>query len=101
MIGRLDRHDALADVRMLFAQVFGSSALADPGPMIRISPASLMAFITCAKNSLSNPACPLPMALALWWRCRVGWCGCRSTSSCPDRPRWKTLAWEWSIQTIA
>jgi len=55
VVGGFDGNDAIADFRVLFAEIFGEFRLGLAGPMIRISPASLTAFITCARNSLSNP----------------------------------------------
>ncbi len=55
VVGSFDSNDAIADFRVLFAEIFGEFRLALAGPMIRISPASLTVFITCAKNSLSDP----------------------------------------------
>jgi hypothetical protein len=46
MVGSFHGNDAIADFGVLFAEIFGKLCLR--AGMIRISPASLTAFITCA-----------------------------------------------------
>jgi len=52
MVGSFHGNDVIADFGVLFAEIFGKLCLR--AGMIRISPASLTAFITCA--AFFNPA---------------------------------------------
>ena len=101
MIGSFHGNDAAADGWVSLAQIFGEFCLRAGRANDEDFAGIADGVHHLAKKLLVQPGMTAAYRVGLMVKVSRGQVRCKVTSSSPDSPMWKTLACEWSIQTIA